>query len=184
MPHLKIEVATTQVSESTPHLSVNVSSHFEHDLPVAGPETPAKDLLERMVNMHGPDQVYDLFCRQYVLEMRGPSRKVLIEQWNALPPETRQSLIVYPENGTGDDASAKRTATAKLPDEQQHELQVAMDAWRLGERAPRTVRTRPTEDLVDNISRRIASGDLQGEELEALRLRAAELLGLPVPRRR
>ena len=169
----KVEVSTTQVSETTNDLKVSVSSHFEYDIPEVGDLQSAESCIKAMVERHGHDEVYKLIKGQLAIVTQAPARKELIEQWHSINPEVRMALITMP---TGE----AETATATLPEPQRLSLQQRMDDFKLGEKAPRTRIVRITEDPIDAIARRISSGEIQGEELDALRARAMELLGLSV----
>lgn len=176
----KIEVSTTQVSETTETLDVSVSSHFQYDIPEVSDTQSAEQCLKIMTERHGYDEVYKLVKGQLTIALQSPARKEVIEQWHSIAPEVRAGLITMP-TGEG------KVATAALPAAQQGLLQARMSEFKLGEKAPRTRIVRITEDPIEAISRRIASGELAGEELDAMRARARELLGLPAepaPRRR
>jgi hypothetical protein len=173
----KIEVSTTMVSETTNELKVSVSSSFEHDVPEISDAQSAEVCIKLMVERHGNDEVYRLLKGQYTIALQAPARKELVEQWHSIAPDVRIGLIKMPEGEA-------ETATAILPDAQRSLLQARMDEFRLGERAPRTRIVRITEDPIDAIARRIQSGEISGDELETMRARAMELLGLGGQRRR
>ena len=169
----KVDVSTTQVSETTNDLKVSVSSYFEYDIPEVSDLQSAESCIKLLVEKHGHDEVYKLIKGQLAIVTQAPARKELIEQWTSINPEVRATLITLPKEGTIDSV-----ATATLPEPQRLALQQRMDDFKLGEKAPRTRIVRITEDPIDAIARRIQSGELGGEELALLRARALELLGV------
>jgi len=178
---MQIAVKTKQVSETSRTLEVAVSSHFEHDIPVVSDTQSAEQCLNAMVERHGYEQVYKLVRTKYIIEIQAPARIALVEQWHKIPPEERAQLIKMPTATLPGEVSV---ATAELPEAQQKALQARMDAFVLGERTPRTRVVEMTEDPIDAIARKIQDGEIVGDELDTLRARAAELLGLAMPRRR
>ena len=169
----KIEVSTTQVSETNNEYDVSVGSHFEYDVPEVSELQNAEQCLKLLIEKHGYDEVYKLVKGQLAIVVQAPARKELIEQWHSLNAEVRSTMITAPTGET-------KVVKVVLPEPQRLALQQRMDEFKLGEKAPRTRIVRITEDPIDAIARRISSGEIQGEELEALRTRAMELLGLNV----
>lgn len=177
----KVEVSTAQVEETSPELKVNVSSHFDHDIPEVGDSQNAEACIKLMTERHGYDAVYRLLKGQYVIAIQAPARSELTEQWHSLPASTRSALIKMPD--AQPIPGVQLVATAVLPEAQRNALQARMDSFKLGEKSPRTRTVRVVEDPVEAIARRIQSGELSGEELEATRARVAEMLGLATRRR-
>ena len=169
----RVDVSTTQISETTNDLKVSISSYFEYDIPEVNELQSAEACIKLLVEKHGHDEVYKLVKGQLAIVTQAPARKELIEQWTSINPEVRATLITLPKEGVVDGV-----ATATLPEPQRLALQQRMDEFKLGEKASRTRVVRMTEDPIDAIARRISSGEIQGEELDALRARAMELLGL------
>ena len=173
----KIEVLTTQVSETNQDYDVSGNSHFEYavpevnDDPNKGELVSAEQCIKLLTEKHGYDEVYKLIRGQLAIVVQAPARKELIEQWHSINVETRVSMITPP---TGE----VKVVNVTLPEPQRLALQQRMDEFKLGEKAPRTRILRITEDPIDAIARRIKSGDIQGEELDAMRARAMELLGI------
>lgn len=170
----KIEVSSSDVTDLT---KPRVSSYFEHDIPEVSDTQSAEDCIKQMTERFGYGPVYELVKSSYTIAVQAPARKKLIELWEAIPLSVRANLILAPEKEGGQ-------YTADLPAERQQALQAYMNEWKLGDRAPRGVRTVIVQgDPVKAIMEGIADGSLTGERLEEMRVRVAELLGLSSRRR-
>ena len=171
----KIDVSSSDVSDPT---KPRVSSFFEHDIPEVSPTQSAEDCLKQMTERFGMSPVYDLVKSAYTIAVQAPGRKELLAQWEAISPTVRSELILAPQAEGGQ-------YTAVLPDAQQAVLQAHMDTWKLGDKAPRGVRTVIVQgDQVKTIMDGIADGSLTGERLEEMRTKVAELLGMTSGARR
>ena len=171
----KIDVSSSDVSDPT---KPRVSSHFDHNIPEVSEECSAEECTKQMVERFGASAVYELIKSQYTIAIQAPARKELISQWESIAPDVRSNYIAVPQTEGGQ-------YTAVLPAAQQALLQARMDEWKLGEKAPRGVRTVVVQgDPVKAIMEGIADGSLTGERLEEMRAKVAELLGLTSSRRR
>lgn len=171
----KIVVSSSQVSDPT---KPNVSSFFYHDIPEASETKTHEDCLNDMVTRFGHEAIYELVKGAYTIAIQAPARKELLAQWENISAAERASLIVAPINPEGQ-------FTAELPLDKQALLQARMDVWKLGEKAPRGVRTVIVQgDPIKAIMEGIADGSLTGDRLEEMRTKVAELLGLQSARRR
>ena len=171
----KIDVSSSDVSDPT---KPRVSSYFKHDIPEVSPTQSPEDCLKQMTERFGMGPVYDLVKSAYTIAVQAPGRKELLAQWEAISPTVRSEFIVAPQAEGGQ-------YTATLPDAQQSLLQAHMDNWKLGDKAPRGVRTVIVQgDPIKAIMEGLADGSLTGERLEEMRAKVSELLGLPRGRRR
>ena len=175
MAQVKIVVSSSDVSDPT---KPRVSSYFEHDIPEVSAEQSAEECIRQMVERFGTGPVYDLIKGAYTIVIQAPARKELISQWEGIPADIRAGFISPPAEESGQ-------YTATLPAEQQILLQAHMNVWKMGDKAPRGVRTVIVQgDPVKAIMEGIADGSLTGERLEEMRAKVSELLGLTAGRRR
>ena len=169
MPANAIEVSTSKVNDPQ---EPNVTSYFEYDLPLTIEEAQ-KRFPSIMENGKLTDPVYDIWKKGFVIALQAPARQELARQWESLPVERRQELMILHEK------DGVPSYSANLPEPQRELLQRRMAEWRLGERAPR-VRVEYVGDPVEAFMN--AAKDMTEERRAEVAAQVAAMLGLAAPR--
>ena len=167
----RIDISTSKVNDLQ---EPNVSSSFNYDIP-ATIEDAQKRFPPVMEDGTLVDPVYAMWRKGFIVAIQAPARQELARQWESLPTERRLELMA------GYDKDGVTSYTAELPEAQRDLLQQYMNAWRLGERAPR-VRVEYAGDPVEAFL--AAAKDMTEERRAEVAAQVAAMLGLPVTRPR
>ena len=166
-----IKVSTSKVNDpQTP----DVTAIFEYEIPATLEEAQKRF----PAVMHGGalvDPVYAMWRKGFVIVIQAPARQETARQWESLPAEQRSALMTRHEK------DGVVSYTAVLPEAQCALLQKHMDAWKLGERAPR-VRVEYAGDPVAAFL--AAAKNMTDEQREEVAIQVAAMLGMPKPRPR
>ena len=164
-----IKISTSKVNDPQ---EPTVGSTFDYDIP-ENLEEAQKRFPATMEDGKLVDPVYDLFYKGFVIAIQSPARAELVRQWEALPTAQRELLMERHESKSGE-----VTFTAALPDAQRAAVQAHMDAWVLGERAPRVRR----EYVADPVAALLEqSKTMTDDEKAAIAAQVAAILGITIP---
>ena len=164
-----IDVSTSKVNDPQ---EPTISSSFDYEIP-ATIEEAQKRFPAIMEGGKLIDPVYGIWRKGFVIVLQAPARQEVARQWESLPAERRQELMVaHEKDGTA-------TFTATLPEAQQILLQRHMDGWKLGERAPR-IRVEYAGDPVQAFL--AAAKDMTDERRAEVAVQVAAMLGMAPPR--
>ncbi len=170
-PANAIDVSTSKVNDPQ---EPSVSSYFEYNVPTTLEEAQ-KRFPSVMDGGKLVDPVYEIWKKGFTIAIQAPARLELGRQWESIPAERRAELMVAHEK------DGVITYTADLPEPQRALLQNHMDAWKLGERAPR-VRVEYAGDPVAAFME--AAKEMTPERRAEVAAQVAEMLGISPQRAR
>ena len=145
-------MAEIKISSKETSDQVLVKSTFNYEIPEA---------LDSAVATFGEKYVYDMFKGAFTIALQAPGRKELVEQWDSIPADVRDTLTTNPDG-------ENKTPFAELPVAQQELLQQYMGAGKPGEPRSRMKVIRSIDPVKDLMAMWGSLSDERKAELQAM----------------